>query len=213
MKTTRQRLLEYVQVKGVATAPEIARALHLTAANIRHHLSILLEEGALEVAGERAASSRGRPTRLFALSRQMAAHHLDGLAAALLQELAGALPPAAQEQFLRKIAARLAAGKEPAARSFTQRLTQAVQRLKAMNYAARWEARPAAPRLILGHCPYAAILPEHPELCRMDAALLEELLGVPVVQSARLEPNQQGLPQCVFQVMLKAGNLDSSTVR
>jgi predicted ArsR family transcriptional regulator len=202
MKTTRQRILEYLQVKGVATAPDIARALHLTAANIRHHLSILSEEGALEGLGERAIGNRGRPTRLYALSRQTAAHNLDGLAGALLQELVDSTPPQVREHFLKKIAVRLGAQDTPAGRSFTQRLTRAVQRLNEMNYAARWEARPESPRLILGHCPYAAILPEHPELCRMDAALLEELLGSPVSQTARLERNQQGLPQCVFQIIL-----------
>ncbi len=203
MKTARQRILDYLQVKGAATSLEISRALHLTTANIRRHLSILLEEGALEVAGTRPGSPRGRPARVFTLSRQASAHHLDGLAGALLDEIAASLPPPQRQAMLRKLAARLAAGDRPPARSFTQRLTQAIPRLNEMNYQARWEARPEAPRLILGHCPYAAILPAHPELCQMDAALLEEMLASPVVQVARLERTPGGLPQCIFRIQLQ----------
>ena len=54
--------------------------------------------------------------------------------------------------------------------------------------------------VILGHCPYAEILPSHPELCLLDAHLLEVLLEVPVKQTARQEKTSQGLRQCVFVV-------------
>ncbi len=61
-----------------------------------------------------------------------------------------------------------------------------------MNYQARWEARSSGPRIVFAHCPYAMILPEHPELCQMDASLLESVLEVSVVQAARLAPSRQG---------------------
>ncbi len=205
MKTTRQRILEYLQVKGVSNAPDIGRALHLTAANIRHHLGVLEEEGALEVVGTRPGETRGRPTRLYALSRQTSAHNLDGLADILLQELGSAFPPEERRLLLERIARRLAGKSAAEVRSFTHRITQAVQRLNEMNYQARWEARSDAPRLILGHCPYAAILPEHPELCRMDAALLQEMIGSPVTQTACLARTPDGLSQCIFQVQVKPG--------
>ena len=75
-----------------------------------------------------------------------------------------------------------------------------MQRLQALHYQARWEARPAAPRLILGRCPYRPLLPAHPELCRFDAALLEALLGAPVEQTGMLVSDGKGLAQCVFEV-------------
>ena len=55
-------------------------------------------------------------------------------------------------------------------------------------------------RVILGHCPYAEIVARYPELCRMDAYLLELRLALPVIQVAKLERGVGGLPQCIFNV-------------
>ncbi len=77
-------------------------------------------------------------------------------------------------------------------------LTAAVQQLNRLGYQARWEAHASAPRLVLGHCPYAAIIAAHPELCQMDAALLEKLARSPATQAEKLAPDNQGLLHCVF---------------
>jgi predicted ArsR family transcriptional regulator len=73
-----------------------------------------------------------------------------------------------------------------------------MDRLSALHYEPRWEARAAGPEIILGHCPFASIIARHPELCQLDAHLLEQGL---VRQAAKLEPNQRGLPICIFAVI------------
>ena len=78
----------------------------------------------------------------------------------------------------------------------SRRLNLAVEKLNKMNYHARWEAGSQGPRLIFGHCPYAAILEKHPELCRMDAALIEELMGDEAVQMFTI--GKDGSSTCVF---------------
>jgi len=78
------------------------------------------------------------------------------------------------------------------------RLNQTIRRLDEMNYQARWEASSQGPRVILGHCPYAAILAENPELCQMDAVFLSSQLGQAVDQVAKLERGPQGIPHCIF---------------
>jgi predicted ArsR family transcriptional regulator len=80
----------------------------------------------------------------------------------------------------------------------TQRLAKAVLRLNELGYQARWEAHSEAPHVILGHCPYALILPEHPELCQMDAHLLESLLGQPARQTKKLAVDSNGKHYCQF---------------
>ncbi len=85
----------------------------------------------------------------------------------------------------------------------TKRLVRAVARLNELHYQARWEASAAGPRAILGHCPYAAIVAEYTELCRMDAFLLETMFSSSVTQTAKLQLNDKGLPYCAF---LKVGN-------
>ena len=79
-----------------------------------------------------------------------------------------------------------------------RRLASTIERLNSMHYQARWEAGAEGPRIILGHCPYRAIIADHPELCQMDAALLTELLQDEVMQTAKLEPGAGGLPFCGF---------------
>lgn len=81
-----------------------------------------------------------------------------------------------------------------------RRLAAAVERLNASNYHARWEAHSSGPRLVLGHCPYATLPDRRPELCRMDAALLKNLLGAGVEQIARLERTEMGNVYCVFRL-------------
>jgi len=74
-------------------------------------------------------------------------------------------------------------------------LNLSVEKLNQMNYHARWEAGAGGPRILFGHCPYAAIITRHPELCAMDAALLKELFGDELEQIAKIENFQD---TCVF---------------
>ena len=118
--------------------------------------------------------------------------------AALAQWLEG-LPPDQRDSALGALAARLAdvpVGERSG--PIIRRLAQAMTRLNELHYRARWEAHAQGPRVIFEHCPYAAILEKHPELCRMDGFLLEELLGADITQSVRLELNVRGLPFCMF---------------
>jgi predicted ArsR family transcriptional regulator len=206
MKTTRQQILEHLHSRRQTSAQEISRVLRMTPANARHHLNTLLDEGVIELSGQQPASGRGRPTRLYRLTQPAHRHSLDRLASALLEELAALLPPEGLESCLGRIAGRLqgeaarleSGGRGASPRPLPLALFDTVRRLNELNYAARWEAHARGPRLILGHCPFAAIIQEHPELCRMDARLLEGLLGAPVQQIARLAPDGQGERQCVF---------------
>ena len=196
--STRQRILEQISSKHSLSAAELSLALGTTPANIRHHLAILLKEGAIEILDRRPGASRGRPTYIYALAQQARAHNLDKLADALLLELLEGLQPGERLAALRRIAERL--GKQAGSGSLTGRLNTCVRLLNEMNYQARWEARSSGPRLVLAHCPYATILPQHPELCQVDASLLESALASTVVQTARLAPGRQGGKECIFAV-------------
>jgi predicted ArsR family transcriptional regulator len=208
MKTTRQQILDHLRTRRTTTAMEIARVLRMTPANARHHLNSLAGEGVIEAVGQLSPGGKGRPSRLYRLADPAQRHSLDNLTCALLEELVSRLPAEEQEAALERLARRLGGSKttpapeqEPApVRPLSQRLYAAVHRLNELHYSARWEAHRQAPRLILGRCPYAAIIDRHPELCVMDAHLLEGLAGAPVRQIARLEPDGQGEPQCVFLI-------------
>jgi predicted ArsR family transcriptional regulator len=171
----------------------------MTEANARHHLSILKDQGLVEIIGRRTTSGKGRPACLFSPSEQALGHNLDLLASSLLDEVDCLLSPEQKQEILKHIAKRLDGG-AVTKNTMAQRLYHAVQHLNEYHYQARWEAHLQAPRVILGHCPYAAILPEHPELCQMDGFLLEALLNAPVRQAAKLSKDTRGAAYCMFQL-------------
>jgi predicted ArsR family transcriptional regulator len=198
MKTRRQILLDYIKARGSATPAEIARALKMSPTNVRHHLSILKDQGSIQVSGELPAESRGRPAYVYSLTSQAGLHNLDRLAGLLLDEVMDTLA-AGSQSILERVARRLA-GEAPAESKagLAQRLALAVARLNELNYQARWEAHATSPHIILGHCPFAPIIAAHPELCRVDAAMIETWLKTSVEQAAKLAPDQRGGRHCVF---------------
>jgi predicted ArsR family transcriptional regulator len=192
--TSRLRVLDHLRKHQTASAMELSRALGMTRANARHHLVILEENDLVQVIGSRK-EGRGRPVNLYALSRHVLGDGLDELSHMLLDEWLGNMPEAQKEAALRTVVRRLA---KQASGPLTVRLAETVKRLSQLHYQARWEAGAIGAHVILGHCPYAAIIDNHPELCRMDAFLLEESLGLSAEQIAKLERPGQGMPQCIF---------------
>ena len=94
------------------------------------------------------------------------------------------------------LAKRLARESGFAEQPMSRRLSMTVEKLNKMNYHARWEAGREGPRVILGHCPYAAIIEKHPELCKMDAALLKDLTGESAEQLSQI--GREKSQACVF---------------
>ncbi len=205
----RTEILAYLELRQTATAADLSRALQVTAANVRHHLRNLERDGIVQPIGKRPSSGRGRPSRVFRLARRGA--DLTHLTEAILDELlAGASreasgpsgsPRQAGRLPLVRVAARLAGGSPLTPAPASQRLLGAIQRLNELGYQSHWEAHATGPRIILGNCPYAEIISDHPELCQMDGHLLEILADRPATQSAKLERNQQGLPVCIFRLV------------
>lgn len=193
--TTRQKTLDYLKRNRSVASRELARALHMTPANARRHLGILAADGRVEVVSQRR-EGRGRPKKVYRLAGTLVGDNLSALVEALLMEAAGKVE---MEALGKRVAGESLVSGQPLMR----RLASAVERLNAMRYQARWEAGAEGPRVVLGHCPYSAVIGKHPELCRMDAAVLAKLLGGVVRQTAKLETGAGGLPFCVF--VLKQG--------
>ena len=191
MITARHKVLAYLNKTRTASAREISRALKMPAPNVRHHLRVLVSDGRLELASVRGRNGRGRPEKVYSLPRAVLGDNMSALANALLVE-------SDSNVRMEALAKRLVGETNLTGQPVARRLNLIVEKLNQMNYHARWEAGSAGPRIVLGHCPYAAIIEKHPELCQMDKALLHEMMGQSTEQIFKI--GKDGSSVCVFVI-------------
>jgi len=188
MTTARQKVLAYLTKSRSASAREISRALQMTAPTVRHHLRVLVSDGRLEKVFVRSRDGRGRPEKVYSLPNAAMGDNLSALADALISEAGSGLDWEA-------LAKRLAGESGFTNQALAKQLNLIVEKLSQMNYHARWEAGAKGPHILFGHCPYSAILAKHPELCKMDANLLDTLTRRPATQISKI--GQDGSMLCV----------------
>jgi predicted ArsR family transcriptional regulator len=198
--TTRQRVLDLVVRRPGASSAQIGRALRLSPAAVRHHLRILRTEGRIVSDGASKGASRGRPPESYRPSAMLLGDNLglisDRLLRAWPRDQDASAPPemiaALAEGLLQQLGPVAAGG------ALAGRLADLVAALDGAHYHARWEAGSEGPRIILGHCPYEAILEAHPELCLMDQQALALYTDTDATQLARIDVRGHSVNQCVF---------------
>jgi predicted ArsR family transcriptional regulator len=187
----RKRILEILKEQGNATVAELARELGMAPVSVRHHLDILQGDNLICIDRVRRKGSVGRPQQVYALTDEANAlfpNDFANLAANLVQELKRILPPEEVERAFESIARNMAEempGHGQTGLSLEERLEQITHYLNQRGYLARWEradddAQGEQTPVYLIHkhnCPYAGVSDEHPELCMMDQALIDELVG------------------------------------
>lgn len=193
MTTSRQKILAHLKKTRSASVREIARALKLTAPNVRHHLSVLCSDGRVEMASVNNREGRGRPEKVYSLSQAALGDNLLALTEAVLTEAGSTLN-------MEAVARLILDENQFAGQSMNKRLALLVEKLNQMHYQAHWEAGAGGPRVILGRCPYARIIDGHPEICSMDAVMLKNALGRDVSPSKKNELPFKGNCPFIFQV-------------
>lgn len=189
MTTARQKILAYFAKSRSASTREIARALKMSPATVRHHLRVLSSDGRLEMTSVRGRDGKGRPEKIYSLPRAALGDNLAMLSDALLSE-------ASRSVRIEALSKHFIGESSFANQPLAKRLNLIVEKFNQMNYHARWEAGSEGPRILFSHCPYAAIIEKHPELCRMDQSILQELMGQPARQVFRT--GKDGSSICVF---------------
>ena len=194
MTASRQKILTHLKKTRSASAREIARALKLSAPNVRHHLSVLCSDGRVEMTSVRGSEGRGRPEKMYSLSLSAQGDNLPLLLHALLSDEVDA------KKIGERIALALAPQKSGEGMVMSKRLALLVETLNGLNYQAHWEAGAAGPRVILGRCPYSRVIANHPEICKVDLSLINTLLGRSVTQTGKSKSTVPGLCPFVFIV-------------
>ncbi len=197
MQITRKQIIDYLHANHYATAKELSIRLNVTPANIRHHLGELKNQGVIEDFGKIPTKGRGRPTRIHRLADDSLTNNLPSLTNSLFKMLKEIESPLGISEIFNRLA-HLLLDNVDLDLSLFQRLNQATKWLNENHYASRWEASPTGPRVILGFCPYIAILESNPEICLLDNALISNLLELPVIQTEKLERHPSGSRHCIF---------------
>jgi predicted ArsR family transcriptional regulator len=201
--TTRLQIIAFLDKYPSVSSDEISRAMGMSKVNIQYHLKKMLNEGVVRKKREPliSRSGPGHPTYLYYLDIDYRPTNIPDLAEQLLQLIFATLETNdAQNQFLMQLAQQMFSP-HPFA-NLTHNLNHAVQQLNQHNYQASWEARQIGPRITFSTCPYASILNQHPELCRLDSFILERILARPVNQIAKLNMETRKPPVCIFTVEL-----------
>jgi DeoR family suf operon transcriptional repressor len=200
MQNSRQKILSYIAQQQVATADELSHVFHVTPSNIRHHLSILMDQGSIEVLGQKVPSGKGRPTQIYSCVEAGNKNSLEPLTESLLAYLLLSEPTNEIDHPLKKIAGMIVSHYQIDVKNPTQRLYSTMKVLNKMGYHAHWEAHGSSPRIMFDRCPYRSLVDRHPDICQLDKYILEKLLATSVDQVEKKTINIKGLPQCLFIV-------------
>jgi predicted ArsR family transcriptional regulator len=183
MRTTRQTVLEALQVLERATVNELADRVGIKAITMRHHLNTLQAEGL--VTAEEKRQPIGRPIYVYSLTdqgRQAIPRTNSLLVERLLDQIKEALPPAAVEGLIGALALTIA---EDVRHEFDdlppgQRMHHLIELLTREGFAAEWRQTDQGLRLVEHQCPYVRFGQRHPELCQIDETLIRTALGADV---------------------------------
>lgn len=179
------------------TVDELAQALELTDNAIRAHLATLERDGLVRQSGERR--SGGKPASVYTLTpqaEQLFPQSYDLVLTYLLDALAENMTAQEREALMRAVGRRLAAQWHILDGNGQFRLERAVEALNQLGGLAELEQGGEVSRIEGYSCPFAAVVPTHPEVCQLAETFLSELAGVPVQQRCE----NPGSPHCSFIV-------------
>jgi predicted ArsR family transcriptional regulator len=205
MHDTRQAVIELIRTQRQATVTSLAEALDVSPITIRHHLAMLQGEGLIKVEAER--HHVGRPKHIYTLTeaaQRYFPNQYHVLTERLLDELKARLPADQVALIIDGMAASVAARYNTGRLDGTleERLHNLAEVLGEEGFMAEIKRVDGTLVLTEMNCPYMYIGQRHPEVCRIDRALIQEMLdNVEVEQTACV---LHGATSCVFNLKEKA---------
>lgn len=181
---TRRRILLALLEHNPASAGTIAEDLGLSAAGVRRHLDILVDEGLAETAPAPSTGprGRGRPAKSFRLTdagRAKFGHRYDSLATAALDALREAGGEEAVTTFARRRIADILAG-VPSVDDGAGRdevVMAVVEAFRRHGYAATVNETEGNIQICHHHCPISHVAQDFPQLCTAEHEAVGNLLG------------------------------------
>ncbi len=178
--STRGKIVTLLR-RASRTVEELAQALDLTGNAVRAQLATLERDGFVQQHGRRRSSSK--PASVYDLTpaaEELFSKAYSPVLRQLLEELNERMSAEEVEEILRSTGHRLVAQWPIPRGELHTRLEAAISVLDALGGLAELERRNGT-YVIQGYsCPLAAVVPGHPEVCRLAESLLTELVGAPV---------------------------------
>jgi predicted ArsR family transcriptional regulator len=174
---TQAKLLALLR-RSHRTITDLSKALDLTDNAVRTHVAVLRRDGIIQDVGTQRETG-GKPARMYGLTPE--GEELFPKAYALV--LSGLVEEIAKKdgreraiELLRAVGERAAAG--VAAPADTKgRVAAAADALRAIGADIEVERTEKGWRLQGYGCPFSAVTPNHPEVCALAQALIEEITG------------------------------------
>ncbi len=201
LASTRGQVIALLR-RSSRTVNELADALGLTDNAIRSHLSALQRDGLVEQE-QLPPQGVGKPGFIYHLTP--AADTLLPKAYALILGLvlgavADRMSEAEMTEILREVGRRAAVGRGGEGEDTRMRIDAAYGVLGELGGVADIEETEDAVFIRGYSCPFAALVPDHPQVCQVAESLLSELIGVPVTEIC----DKGDRPRCCFEIPLVA---------
>ena len=196
-ESTRGRIVLQLR-NGRKTVNELASALSLTDNAIRANLLTLERDQLVEQTG----SIKGFRKPHFSYTLTAEARHLfpkayDLLFNGLVSELKTRLRPAALIESLRTIGRRVAGQRQISeTATLNEKLDETLSALEELGGSAQIVKNNGHLIIKSESCPFAEAVSEHPEVCQVAEAMIEEIVGVPVKEVC----DRTGSPKCCFEI-------------
>lgn len=195
MGSTRGRVISLLR-RSEHTVNELADALGLTDNAVRMHLSGLERDGLVALRGVRRGI--GKPSYVYALTPEadsLFPRAYGVVLRTLLDALRQRLPAGDVDALVVEVGARLAGAFPRATGDLEERAEAAVAVLAALGGVAEASVEGGVAAIRGFGCPLREAVDGHPEVCRIAAALLGEIVGYEVTECC----DRGDLPSCRFQ--------------
>ena len=182
---TRDVVLRSIKSMNQATVDDLAAAAGVSPVTVRHHLNSLMSDGL--ISAESIRRKVGRPYHVYSLSEkgnELFPKKYFALSSRLLEELKERFPEDVVTELFESLVQRIVDEHrhefEPL--GFEARLDYVVQLLADEGFLAKWEKDGEDYKLTEYSCPFMGIGQQHVEICTLDTALIEAVMGSPIKQ-------------------------------
>jgi predicted ArsR family transcriptional regulator len=196
LSSTRGRLIALLR-RDVRTVEELASLLQLTDNAVRLHLATLERDGLVRQLGVRRGAGSGKPAYTYGLTaeaEQLFPKPYDAILDELLVALHTSVSPSLVETLLRTSGSRLADQCPTAEGDLRARLESAATALSHLGGLAEVEESDGQLSIKGYSCPLAALVPRHPDICRLAETFVSNVAGVPLHECCDRGPS----PHCCF---------------